>query len=297
MPDFLDPLTWVLLVKEWGLRRHGYRCCRAGANARGFRYFFREPAKKTATEAPALVLVNGLALFPEWWGPLLKLLPEDRPILVPELLGFSRSPGKGIDPEAFSLDLYREQLGFMKEASGTDKVVLAGVSLGGWICLDYAQALPEQVSGLILIGPAGVSPDMTRESLLSLKSVFDYKTADDFNRLMNGFVFSRPKPIPGWVGALAVRRSKTNGHKHLLHNLRFEDWVGERCAAIRTPTALIWGREDKVFAFRDGEKIESLMPRARLFGLDGVSHSYLFEHAEATCRAFFDALEYIENPE
>jgi pimeloyl-ACP methyl ester carboxylesterase len=172
-------------------------------------------------------------------------------------------------------------------------MILGGVSLGGWVCLDYALACPLNVHSLVLIAPAGATMGVKEEELRRLKRVFDYRNAEEFRRLINDYVLLHPKKIPSWVCALAVWRSRWNGHKHLLNNLTLHDWVGSRIESITQPAALVWGREDKVFPLQVGEEMSRVMTRARLFPLEDTGHSYLFERAEATCKGFMEGLDFV----
>lgn len=291
MPDLWDPLIWLLYFKERALKRRGFVRRRARIQSEKFGYYLGGDQGAS----PPLVLVHGLALFPEWWSPLLVRLEADRSICVPELLGFGRSPGRSLPSSAFNLSLYRKQLDLLRDGLGRDPIILAGVSLGGWVCLDYALARPDAVAGLILYAPAGADPNVDEKDLEGLRRLFDYRSPSEFDRLINDFVLFRPRRIPWWISYLALKRAQRNGHKHLLHNLTFDDWVGERVNDIQAPTALIWGRQDKVFPFRTGEILARDMPNARLFPMENTGHSYLFEEPEASCQAFFKALGFVRN--
>jgi len=288
--DLWDPLLWILRMKQITLRYHGFHRRRFHLRSTHFGSYARQGPDGSLP----LVLVHGLALFPEWWSPVLKSMPNTHSVYVPELLGFGRSPGRNLAPTDFCMQLYRDQFNELKRYYGWDRMILAGVSLGGWICLDYALAHPDSVDSLILMGPSGANPGVEETDLLELKEIFDYQTAEEFDRLMNEYVFHKPKPLPRWVGKLAVERAVRNGHKNLLNNLVLEDWVGDRVSRIEHPTALIWGRQDKVFPFEVGQAMEKMMPRARLFPMEDTGHSYLFERPYATSRAFMEALEFVE---
>jgi pimeloyl-ACP methyl ester carboxylesterase len=290
MSALWDPLVWMLWCKERSLKRLRFRRCRATMDGERFGYYFREAERPGA----ALVLVHGLAISPEWWLPLLKRLPLPMAVCAPELFGFGRSPGRRLDASAFNLPLYRRQLERLKAERGLDRMILAGVSLGGWVCLDYALAHPEEVAGLILLAPAGVTLNVTREDLYALRRIFDYETPDEFIRLANEYVLHDPRNIPRWVAWLAVKRSRWNGHKSLLRNLEFSEWVGPRVASIRAPTALIWGCRDKVFPLSLGKEVAARMPRARLFPVEEAGHSYFFEDPVPTTEAFRAALAFVE---
>ncbi|MBU0754578.1 MAG: alpha/beta hydrolase [Planctomycetes bacterium] len=289
MPAFWDPLIWWLFFKERSLKRRGFIRHYGRIRSAPYGYYL---GGRPDTATP-LMLVHGLALFPEWWSPLLRHLGDNEAICMPELVGFGRSPGRSLKPDAFTIPLFREQLSVLKKSLGWDKVILGGVSLGGWVCLDYALAYPDEVAGLILFAPAGTDPVMDQNQLEELRDLFDYRNPKEFARLINDFVLYEPRPLPWLVGYLAVKRARWNGHKDLLHNLKREDWIGERARRIEAPTGLIWGRQDKVFPYRLGELLDKDLPESRLFTLENAGHSYLFEQPAASCEAFMQALEYV----
>jgi len=292
MSMWWDPLQWALLLKGWKLKTMGFRRLHQKIGSDRFAWYLKEGKGEHPV---CLILIHGIALFPEWWKPLLSVLPENYTVCVPELLGFGRSPGRKLDPSSFNMNLYRQQILSIRAAVNPKSLILSGVSLGGWVCLDFALKHPESVNSLILIGPGGANLEVNEEDLMELKKIFDYEDAQGFLRLVNDYVLSKPVKIPKWVGALAVRRSKWNGHKQLINNLTFEDWIGDRAKNIKSRTALIWGKEDKVFPVTVGEDLVEIMDDARLFTLDGVGHSYLFEKPKATNQGFLKALSWIEN--
>ncbi|MHC4944991.1 MAG: alpha/beta fold hydrolase [Planctomycetota bacterium] len=289
-PAFWDPLFWWLLIKSRSLKKRGFRRGRARLGEGRFSYYLRG----NGHVAPPLMLVHGMAVFPEWWSALFERFNDSRPVCALELLGFGRSPGRGLEPDAFTLALYRKQIAYLKKKLGWKKMILAGVSLGGWICLDYALAHPEDVAGMVLIAPAGTDSEISEEDLNELRRLFDYRNPEEFNHLINNYVLRKPQKIPWIVGYLAVKRARWNGHKHLLNNLKPEDWIGERVKAIEAPAALIWGRQDKVFPIEVGEATAARMPSARIFPLENAGHSYLFEQPGPTSAAFMEGLRFIE---
>ncbi|MFH2002544.1 MAG: alpha/beta hydrolase [Planctomycetota bacterium] len=290
-PELWDPLVWFLKCKEWALRARGFEHRQARLdNHHSFNYYFREGDRGF----PVLVLIHGLALFPEWWAPLLPKLSRCYSLCIPELLGFGRSPGRSMDPAGFTLALFRRQIAHLKEVIGWDNAIVSGVSLGGWVAMDYALHDPDGVKGLILIAPAGADPDVREEDLLKLKEIFDYDNAAGFRRLMNEYVLFKPRWIPGFVGSLAVKRSRWNGHKHFLNHLTFPDWIGARAFDLKMPVGMVWGCEDRVFPISTGFKLDAALTHARLFPLENTGHSYLFETPETSSRAILDALKFIE---
>lgn len=79
----------------------------------------------------------------------------------------------------------------------------------------------------------------------------------------------------------------------LMVSLGFADGVvaGGKAAAvtgaerIRTPTLLIWGRDDRILPVAQAEELASSLPDARLVVLDGVGHCPMFERPDEFNRA------------
>jgi cardiolipin-specific phospholipase len=68
------------------------------------------------------------------------------------------SPGSAPIPTRVSRaeHFFLSSLESWRIASGLDKMVLVGHSLGGYLASAYAVRYPERVSGLILVSPAGI---------------------------------------------------------------------------------------------------------------------------------------------
>ncbi|PRY34791.1 alpha/beta fold hydrolase [Umezawaea tangerina] len=51
---------------------------------------------------------------------------------------------------------YAEWLDDVLDGLGLTSAAVVGMSLGGWLALDYASRRPERVTGLVLLGPSGI---------------------------------------------------------------------------------------------------------------------------------------------
>jgi len=65
---------------------------------------------------------------------------------------------------------------------------------------------------------------------------------------------------------------------------------------VRTPTHLIWGRDDAITPLRIGEVAAALMPDARLTVLDGVGHMPMYEDTAAFNAALLAAIDKTSSP-
>ena len=106
-------------------------------------------------DALPLVLLHGQCGTLTMWAPNVADFSKDHRVYAIDVMG---QPGKSIpDPEA----PIRDSAGLVAWLSETldglnlDRIVLAGVSYGGWLALSFAMTSPERVRKLVLLSPVG----------------------------------------------------------------------------------------------------------------------------------------------
>lgn len=104
-----------------------------------------------------LVLLHGFPLDHRMWDDVVDLLPGERPVLGVELPGFGSSPrgedvaeALGLDP-APALETAAAGVIALLRALGHERVVLAGLSMGGYVAMAVLEAAPELLAGLALV--------------------------------------------------------------------------------------------------------------------------------------------------
>ncbi|MGF1603006.1 MAG: alpha/beta fold hydrolase [Thermosynechococcaceae cyanobacterium] len=115
-------------------------------------------------KGPVLLFLHGFSSDATIWSTITLELQQSFRCICLDLLGFGGSSQlEGIDYRVESQVLFAT--GFMT-AMGIDHTFLVGHSLGGWITASLAIAMPEAVSGIVLLAPAGVAEDLPRFSVL-----------------------------------------------------------------------------------------------------------------------------------
>jgi pimeloyl-ACP methyl ester carboxylesterase len=104
------------------------------------------------TTGPPVVLLHGLAASGRYWGAAYDGLAVDHRLVVPDLLGFGRSPrpaaGYGPDDHADAVVRCLQDVGAADEPA-----LLVGHSLGTLVALRLADRYPELVAGVVGFGP------------------------------------------------------------------------------------------------------------------------------------------------
>ncbi|MGQ4891050.1 MAG: alpha/beta fold hydrolase [Candidatus Njordarchaeia archaeon] len=116
---------------------------------------------------PAVLLLHGMAFSVDTWvdlGTLDFLAKERIHAIALDLPGFGKSEGKRLNRGKAAI--------FLKEflsKIGIEKPIIAGPSMGGGVALRYAIEF-NNVSGLVLIAPAGLNDEYIVENLSKIRA-------------------------------------------------------------------------------------------------------------------------------
>lgn len=108
----------------------------------------------TGTEGPALLLGHGFFMDAEMWQPQLAELADRYRVIAVDSRGHGRTEDAGNPFTYWDLawDAWR-----VADALGLDRVVLGGLSQGGFTALRMALLQPARTRGLVLIGTTGAA--------------------------------------------------------------------------------------------------------------------------------------------
>src|ERR687888_969487 len=99
----------------------------------------------------AVVFVHGFPFEASMWEPQIPVVVEaGRRAVAPDLPGFGRSAVPA-DRSAYSIDGYADVVAALIGELGLGRVVLVGLSMGGYIVLAVARRHPEVLAGLVLV--------------------------------------------------------------------------------------------------------------------------------------------------
>jgi pimeloyl-ACP methyl ester carboxylesterase len=136
-----------------------------------------QSSKGPSTSVPPLVLVHGYTAASMNFARNLSGLAEIfGTVYAVDLLGWGLSSRPSVsfqstqETEAFFVDSLEE----WRQANKLDRMILAGHSMGGYLCVAYAEEYPEPLERLILMVPGGVQddsgPTKNKKSRLSVSS-------------------------------------------------------------------------------------------------------------------------------
>ena len=193
------------------------------------------------------------------------------------------------EPGPHTLDDLAEDCRALLDELGAARCVLAGMSVGGFMALEFALAHPERLAGLIVI--AAASQGYTPEEREAYHGQFDKLDEDGpvpraFAEWVAPFCFGETTQARN--SALAdhwiERWSTTVPARAVLFQGR--SWIDKaditaRLAALRVPTLVIHGEEDVPIPIERAQTLADALPDATFARIAQAGHSVNLEQPEA----------------
>jgi pimeloyl-ACP methyl ester carboxylesterase len=135
--------------------------------------------------AIGLLLLHAFPLDASMWAPQLAAMRGEMAVVAPNFPGFGGTPLRG---EVSTMDECAEVAAAEVAASGLDRVVLCGLSLGGYVAFAFWRNFRDRVAGLILANTRAEADDEAgRERRRAL--------AQRLRAEGNGFLVDSPPPL------------------------------------------------------------------------------------------------------
>lgn len=239
-----------------------------------------------------LLLLHGYPLDRQLWAPQLAGLRGHR-VLAPDLRGFGAS-AMAVPPR--TLAEHADDMAALLDLLGIPQVVLGGLSMGGYIALEFAHRHRERLLGLVLADTKADADDAAaragrdvaiataeREGALAIATgmgarLFAAATAPALREAVIGRMAATP--VAGITAALAALRDRAD-HRALLPTL------------AGLPVLVLVGSEDLLTPPSVAEAMAQAIPGATLVEVAGAGHLPTLEQPDAvtaTLQRFLDAL-------
>ncbi len=217
-----------------------------------------------------VILLHGLADDVGVWESAIAPLAAKYRVVALDQIGFGRSDKPLLNYRVSTFVDFLD--GFLNELK-IERASLVGNSLGGWIAADFALTHPERINRLVLCDAAGyaaVSKTMDPRALSALRLA----SREDIRYL--GPLTFRDKRFYEDVD-LAFKQHVSAGDNYTVNQLldsmiRGEDVLDGRMGAIRKPTLIVWGREDKLIPLSFAERFHKEIAGSQLRVIDSCGH-------------------------
>jgi pimeloyl-ACP methyl ester carboxylesterase len=171
---------------------------------------------------------------------------------------------------ALSSDAYAVWLDDVMKGLSLARASFVGVSLGGWLALDYAVRRPEKVKALVLISPSGIG----RDRLTFLFKAIPLLMAGRWGRRKLLQMVARASSTDPGAADLEMGRFVSLIFKHFRPRLEKKPIFGDDVLRrLAMPLLLIVGGKDVMLDSADTRRrVEELLPRASVHFLPDSGH-------------------------
>lgn len=232
--------------------------------------------RRAGRGAPLLVIHGELGL-PGWLESFAQLA-EHYDVIVPSLPGYGRSTRP--DWIMSVHDLAAWVTWFARDYDLPTPLNVIGCSLGGWAAAEIATVAPQFFNKMILVGAMGLKPERGE--------IFDYFLEAGPTGLRRAF--RRPeqsaefmrfwgRELPPEAADLVEQHREMTcriAWKPYMHSLTLRHLL----PGVRTPTLLVWGRQDAITPVECGEIYRRAIPGSRLAIMEDCGHMPEMEKPE-----------------
>lgn len=285
-----------LLAPEWLLRQALHLdAWRSGAqrievNVAGERWVLLQRGDIDPAR-PVWLLVHGFTGAKENWLPLLRALPADQAVLMPDIPGWGESERKpGAD---FGYAAQAQRLAGLIEALDLQQVHLVGHSMGGGIVALTAARHPQGLRTVVLMSASGVRFRDNAFGLAVLRgehpfAVDSVAALDTYLRL----VFEQPPFVPWPLKTALVQRRMVDRDFEMgvLGSLRGPEAFlpGESTAAIALPALVMGCVADPVVDRSASEQYAERIAGAQRVELEDCAHMPMMERPAEVAAALLE---------
>ncbi len=249
-------------------------------------------------DADPLLLLHAFPLNGKMFEPQMEAISGERRVLAPDLPGFGRSPRTPAQPD---VGYYAGCVRSLLDRLEIPRVVLGGVSMGGYVAFECMRSFPERVSGLVL---ANTRPDPDTEEAREARKETALRVAKEgigvladlqMERLLSPRTRAGDGNLVEKVRAI-IQENTPDGAVAALGAMRERPDSTATLGQIGVPTLVIGGGEDVISSPEVMGEMAAGIPDARHVTLPGVGHLSNLEDPAGFNEALMEFLESARTP-
>jgi pimeloyl-ACP methyl ester carboxylesterase len=239
-----------------------------------------------------VVLIHGFPLDGRVWAGQVDVLARTYRVIVPDLHGFGQS--KASRPSTMASMV--EDLRALCRQLGALPCAAAGLSMGGYVLLQWEKTCPTDVDAIILVD---TKPDAdTTEARQGRDKMIQQAASGGATAVADAMLpkMLAPEALsrdPGLVRRLRdlMESQSPQAIQWALAAMRDRDDFNAELPNIADPTLLIFGRHDAITPPAIGERLQRAIPRAQLQVIEQAGHMAPLEQPDAVAQAMLTFLD------
>src|SRR5215211_5689853 len=251
------------------------------------------PPAATSGAGTPLVLLHAFPLDGRMWAPQVEALAGTYQVIVPDLRGFGAARDQAVSEAG--MDLLADDVARLLDDRGLDRVVLGGLSLGGYVALAFLRRHADRVSGLVLLDTkATADGDQARADRLKMAERVlaegnDFVPEVMLPKLLGETTRAHRPEVVDKVGSL-VREQAPEAIAGAQRGMAARSATTDVLASIAVPTLVVTGEEDTLTGPEVGRDLAAGIPGARFLLVEEAGHLVNLEQPEIVNEALLDFL-------
>jgi 3-oxoadipate enol-lactonase len=249
-------------------------------------------------DADPLLLLHAFPLNGKMFEPQMEAFSGGRRVISPDFPGFGRSPRTPAQPD---VGYYAECVRGLLDRLEIPRVVLGGVSMGGYVAFECMRSFPERVSGLVL---ANTRPDPDTEEARETRKEMALRVARDgigvlvelqMERLLSPQTRTENENLVQKVKTIILENTP-DGAVAALGAMRERPDSTATLGEIGVPTLIIGGGEDTISSPEVMGEMAGKIAEARHVTLSDAGHLSNLEDPNGFNEALGEFLESARTP-
>lgn len=212
-------------------------------------------------------------------------------VLTPDLPGFGGTPAPDVEP---NLDVFAASVLAEMDAAGFDRVILGGLSLGGYAAMALLRMAPERVAALVLADTRS-GADTPEAAAGRVATAAQIELASDLGAFAQGMIPAlvgsttlegRPDVVDtvrGWIEA-----ANPAGIAWALRAMAARPDSTDLLAGFDGPALIIWGEEDTLTNRAHQDSMIDALANVEFAVIPGAGHLTAIESPEAVTGVLLD---------
>jgi 3-oxoadipate enol-lactonase len=242
-----------------------------------------------------VVLLHAFPLNSRMWAPQVEALAPFRRVITPDYPGFGSSPRPCAQPD---VRYYAEGVLDLLDRLGLEKVVLGGLSMGGYVAFAALRLFPERISALIL---ANTRPDPDAADVKETRRETARRVAEEgvevlpklqMERLLAHDTLENKKEVVEFVHDI-ILESSPDGVVAALGAMRDRPDSTDLLGKINIPSLVLGGAEDALSTPQIMGEMAEKIPNSHHLTFSGAGHLSNLESPKEFNAALLEFLEQV----
>ncbi|MGF1470220.1 MAG: alpha/beta fold hydrolase [Rubrobacteraceae bacterium] len=221
-----------------------------------------------------IILLHAFPLNCKMWSPQARALSESHRVIMPDYPGFGRSPYPPAQPD---MRFYAERIRELLDKLELERVILGGLSMGGYVAFACLKLFSERVSGLLL---ANTRPEPDAEEIRENRKNMAQRVSEEgvgvlielqMERLLSSTTLQNEPLIVEQVKTM-ILESSPDGVVGALGAMRDRKDATPLLPGIQVPTLVIGGEEDGISSPEVMAAMSERIPDSEHHTLSGAAH-------------------------